>query len=180
MFDEKQWSEIALECGFSHVGPLRRDTIELHPEVREACAADKCRAYGKNWVCPPACGTLEECGKRLDKYTLGLIVQTTGELEDSLDYEGMMELAERHGKNFDLFADKVREAYPDALVIGDGNCKRCKTCTYPDAPCRFPERKSSAMEALGMVVSEVCQRNNILYYYGPGTLTYVGCVLFPD
>jgi len=28
-----------------------------------------------------------------------------------------------------------------------------------------------------MLVSEVCQKNDIPYYYGPGTLTYVGCVL---
>ena len=32
-------------------------------------------------------------------------------------------------------------------------------------------------EAYGMVVSEVCKKNDIPYYYGPGTLTYVGCVL---
>ena len=36
---------------------------------------------------------------------------------------------------------------------------------------------TSAMEALGMVVSDVCARNDIPYHYGPGTLTYVGCVL---
>jgi hypothetical protein len=33
------------------------------------------------------------------------------------------------------------------------------------------------MEALGMIVSDVCKDNNLPYYYGPNTLTYVGCVL---
>jgi hypothetical protein len=33
------------------------------------------------------------------------------------------------------------------------------------------------MEAMGMVVSDVCRANNLPYYYGPNTLTYVGCVL---
>lgn len=47
-----------------------------------------------------------------------LILQTTGLLEDSLDYEAMMELADH-----------------------------------------------------------VCADNGISYYYGPGTLTYVECVL---
>ena len=50
-------------------------------------------------------------------------------------------------------------------------------CSYPDAPCRFPELQSANMEAYGMIVSEVCQRNNINYYWGPGTVTFVGCVL---
>jgi predicted metal-binding protein len=53
----------------------------------------------------------------------------------------------------------------------------CKTCTYPDAPCRFPEKMSASMEALGMVVSDVCKDNKLPYYYGAGTLTFVGCVL---
>ena len=74
----------------------------------------------------------------------------------------------------DQFSDKIHELFPDAMVIGDG---QCKICTYPDDPCRFPDKKSSSMEALGMVVSEVCADNGISYYYGPGTLTYVGCVL---
>ena len=65
----------------------------------------------------------------------------------------------------------------DTIALSGESCAICKTCTYPDAPCRFPERQSSAMEAYGMLVSEVCQQNDILYYYGPGTLTYVGCIL---
>ena len=52
----------ALAVGFSHVGELDADTIDLKPEVRAACAENKCHSYGKNWVCPPSCGTLEECG----------------------------------------------------------------------------------------------------------------------
>lgn len=177
MIDFEKLKALALECGFSHVGDLDADTIELHPEVRAACAEDKCQSYNKTWNCPPGCGTLEECAADLHRFKRGLIVQSTGELEDAMDYEGMMDLAKRHGETFDQFADALREMYPDALVLGDGACRRCKTCTYPDAPCRFPQRKSSAMEAYGMTVSEVCARNNIPYYYGPGTLTYVGCVL---
>lgn len=177
MVDFEQLKVLALECGFDHVGDLDADTIEVRPEVRESCAENKCQSYGKNWICPPACGTLEECGQRIHRYKRGLILQSTGELEDSFDIEGIMELGERHSKAFDSFADQVRKQHPGALILGDGACRRCKTCTYPDAPCRFPNRQSSAMEAMGMLVSEVCQRNDIPYYYGPGTLTYVGCIL---
>lgn len=173
----EELKQLALDCGFSHVGDLDADTIEVKKEVRSACEADKCQAYGKNWVCPPACGTLDECSVKIHRYKKGLIVQSTGELEDAFDLEGMEELGERHQKVFDAFADKVREQYPNALILGDGACKRCKVCTYPDNPCRFPNRQSSAMEAYGMLVSEVCQKNQIPYYYGPGTLTLVGCIL---
>lgn len=173
----EELKQLALDCGFNHVGELRSETIEMHPEAREACAENKCRAYGKNWNCPPGCGTLEECEARVRAYKRGLIIQTTGELEDSMDYEGMMELAKNHKEHFDRFAEEVRKAYPGSLILGDGACSRCKECTYPDAPCRFPQLQSSNMEAYGMIVSEVCKRNDIPYYYGPGTLTYVGAVL---
>ena len=177
MTDYQALKDLALSCGFSHVGDLDADTIQVRPEVRESCAENKCQSYNKNWVCPPACGTLEECSERIHQYKKGLILQTTGQLEDSTDFEGMMELAENHGKHMDQFSDEIRKQFPQALILGDGQCKRCKVCTYPDAPCRFPDKKSSAMEAMGIVVSEVCAANQIPYYYGPGTLTYVGCVL---
>jgi len=177
MIDYEALKKMALDCGFSHVGNLDVDTIRVLPEVRAACAENKCQKYGKNWVCPPACGTLEECQKKLRNYKKGLILQSTTELEDSFDWEGMRTLAKRHNAVFDAFADQLRKQYPNALILGDGACNRCQTCTYPNVPCRFPDRQSSSMEAFGMVVSEVCKLNNIPYHYGVGTLTYIGCVL---
>lgn len=177
MANYEELKALALECGFDHVGELNADTIQLRTEVREACEVNKCQHYGKNWVCPPACGTLEECGEKIRKYKGGLILQSTGELEDSFDFEGIMELGDRHRESFGKFADEVKKQYPDALLLGDGACRKCKKCTYPDEPCRFPDSQFSAMEAFGMLVSEVCQLNDIPYYYGAGTLTLVGCIL---
>lgn len=169
--------DLALECGFSHAGPMDTSTLVFRDEVRAMCAADKCNAYGKNWACPPGCGTVEECAEMVRKYKRGVIVQTTGELEDSMDFEAFSEIAAQQKAHFHKFSKALRERLSGILVVGDSHCDRCKKCTYPDAPCRFPEERSSSMEALGLVVSEVCQKNNIPYYYGPGTLTYVGMVL---
>jgi predicted metal-binding protein len=177
MVDYNDIKELALTCGFSHVGNLDVSTIKMREEVRAACAENKCKQYGKSWSCPPGCGTLEECEERIKKYSRGLILQSTGELEDAFDAETMIELAETHGNRFDDFSSKLRAIYPDAMVIGAGACRKCEKCTYPDKPCRFPDKMTSSMEALGMIVSDVCQANGIPYYYGPGTLTYVGCVL---
>jgi predicted metal-binding protein len=63
------------------------------------------------------------------------------------------------------------------LSLGSGGCRRCKKCTYPDAPCRFPEKKFASMEAYGMLVTQVCQDNGLDYYYGKGTITYTSCFL---
>lgn len=177
MADLTELKALALSCGFSHVGDLDVETIVLRKEARDACAVNKCHAYGKSWSCPPGCGTLDECAEKLHHFRKGLIVQTTGALEDSLDYEAMMALRDTHVVSFDKFGTLVRERYPGCMAMGDGGCKNCTECTYPDNPCRFPDKMPSNMEAYGMIVSEVCAKNNINYYYGPGTLTYVGCIL---
>ena len=173
----EELKQLAMDCGFHHVGDLDADTIEMHPEARAACAENKCQAYGKNWNCPPGCGTLEECEANVRKFKRGVIVETTCEMEDAFDFESWGTAGEQHKKSFDKFAKAVRKEFPGSMVFGDGACSNCKECTYPNEPCRFPELASSNMEAYGMIVSEVCARNNIKYYWGPGTVTFVGCVL---
>jgi predicted metal-binding protein len=173
----EQVKDLALGCGFSHAGALDADTIRVREEVRDACAVNKCKAFDANWACPPACGTLAECESKLRKFKKGVLVQTTGTLEDSLDYESMEQTGMEHRQHLEAFTDKIRRLFPSCLILGAGGCRRCETCTWPEDPCRFPEKMHSSMEAFGMVVSDVCRDNNLPYYYGPNTLTYTGCVL---
>ena len=63
------------------------------------------------------------------------------------------------------------------LALGAGCCTQCAVCSYPDSPCRFPEKMVSSMEAYGMLVLEVCQKNGMAYYYGPNTIAYTSCFL---
>jgi predicted metal-binding protein len=172
--------KIALECGFTRTGRLNPATMKVRREVREACAADKCRAYGKSWSCPPACGNLEECEKRLTRFRAGLILQTTGNLEDPFDVESMSLIGEAHNAHLYDFQGKLGSFFSEAkswLLLGSGCCKICKQCSYPQSPCNYPEKMIVPVEAMGIVVSDLCAANNILYYYGPGTLTYTGCAL---
>ena len=100
-----------------------------------------------------------------------------GQLEDSMDGEGMMEAESLHKRHFSDMHELLRKEYPALLAIGAGTCKHCKQCSYPDEPCRFPDRMTSSMEAMGMLVLEVCKRNDLSYYYGPNTIAYTSCFL---
>jgi predicted metal-binding protein len=167
----------ALEQGFTHAAALDCNTIELLPEVRQMCEKDSCHMYGKRWSCPPGCGTLEECRANVRRYQRGILVQTVGELEDELDGETMMETEARHKENFQKLEKLLRRQFPGMLAMGAGCCTKCSTCTYPDAPCRFPGEAFSSMEAYGMLVTQVCQANGVKYYYGPCTIAYTSCFL---
>ena len=167
----------AKAAGFTNAGPLDAATIELKEEVRAMCSANGCRAYGKNWSCPPACGELDALRAEVARYRRGLLVQTVGDVEDSLDFEGMMEVEADHKAHFAALHEALLGQWPGLLALGAGTCTRCQTCTCPDAPCRFPEKRVSSMEAYGMLVLETCRANGMGYYYGPQKIAYTSCFL---
>ena len=177
MLDYEKLFEMAKECGFNSYGKLDVSTLEFLPEVRDMCAANTCGMYNKSWACPPGCASLEEMKERVKKYSCGIIVQTVGQLEDSLDWEGIQETAEKQSENYSKMWAMLKKEYPDLMAMGTGACTKCKECTYPDAPCRFPDQLVSSMEACGLVVSNVCTANGVPYNHGKDTICYTGCFL---
>ncbi len=173
----EQLSQMAQEAGFSAWAPLDVSTIELKPEVRDMCAVNSCGQYGKRWSCPPGCGTLEDCAQRLRACTHGILVQTYGDIEDGFDFEAMMEIEGDHKEHFTEMHEALRKAGESVLAIGAGCCTQCAKCTYPEEPCRFPDKMISSMEAYGMLVLEVCKANGLQYYYGPDKMAYTSCFL---
>ncbi len=173
----EELAQIAREAGFSTWAALDPATIDLKTEVREMCAVNTCGQYGKRWSCPPGCGTLEECAARLKEYPQGILVQTYGDIEDGFDFEAMMEIEQDHKAHFTQMYARLREQGLPVLAIGAGCCTQCAKCTYPEEPCRFPEKMVSSMEAYGMLVLEVCKANGLQYYYGSDTMAYTGCFL---
>jgi len=177
MIDYKKLAEIAGECGFTNFAPLDVSTLEFLQEVRDMCNGKQCNRYGKSWSCPPACPTLEEMRERVTGYTGGILVQTVGDLEDSYDWDGIQDTAKRQSVNFGRMWDDVEKECPSVLAMGTGGCIKCETCTYPDAPCRFPDRMASSMEACGLFVSKVCTDNSLAYNYGPNKIAFTACFL---
>ena len=170
-------SRIAEESGFTAWSPLDVATIELKPEVRDMCAVNTCGMYGKRWSCPPGCGTLAECAERLKGRTMGILVQTIGDIEDSFDFEAMMEIEAEHKEHFKQMQSAILDTGTNVLAIGSGCCTNCRDCTYPDNACRFPKRLVASMEAYGMVVNEICKANGLAYNYGPEKMAYTCCFL---
>ncbi len=66
----------------------------------------------------------------------------------------------------------------DFFALGCGGCELCKKCTYPDAPCRFPDKATPSVEACGINVVELSKKIGIKYNNGPNTVTYFCIILF--
>ena len=171
------WLTLALECGFTRADFIDIETLRPVKAVRDMCAADTCGAYGKNWTCPPHCGTLEECAQKLRGYGHGLLVQTVRQLEKRIDTRGYAAAEEKHRESLRKLYRLLRREYPDALCLGAGGCRVCAVCAYPES-CRFPEEAMSSMEGYGLFVTGVCWENDIPYYHGEKTIAYFACLLF--
>lgn len=171
---------LARENGFTHWAPANLSAFRPLASVREMCTADRCGQYGKNWTCPPACGTLAQAAAAIEKYHSGLLVQTTGDLSHELDYPAMERLARAHKQSFQNFARQARLLHPGCLALTAGACTLCARCTCPARPCRYPSKRLTSMEAYGLWVSDICQKSGLKYNYGAQTLTYTSCVLIAE
>ena len=173
----EQLSEMAKYYGFSAWAPLNPSSINLKSEVRDMCADNTCGQFGKRWSCPPGCGSLKDMTERLNQHTFGILVQTVGDVEDAFDFETMIEIEKTHKERFSGMYAALRERSENVLAIGSGCCTTCSVCTYPDEPCRFPDKMVASMEAYGMLVLEVCKTNHLQYYYGSEKIAYTSCFL---
>ncbi len=171
------WCAAAKKLGFTQAVEFDPAILQPRADVRAMCAQDKCRAYGKNWTCPPHCGSIEACAERIRGCKKGILLQTVGHLRKSIDTRGYRETEQRHLQSFSRFCDAIRIQYPDALCLGSGGCRICPECAYP-APCRFPERAAPSMEGYGLFVTQVCRDAGAAYSHGEKTITYTACVLY--
>lgn len=176
--------EILRECleraGAYEYGVVDPRDVEYTQEVREYCEKNTCRKYGKTWACPPAIGTLDECRERAQSYENMLIFSGRYDIEDSLDFEGMTAGAKDFKEIAARLHDEVKPHLNDFLLLSNEGCGNCSDCTYPDAPCRFPDRVHGSIEGYGVYVFKLATQAGIKYNNGPNTMTYFGALLYND
>lgn len=160
-------------------GILTTPEITFHPEVRRICESNQCGKYGQTWCCPPALGTYEACRKQTLAYERAFVFTGKYDLEDSYDFEGMMATGEQFRQMCCHIRRDWRTRFGDCALYATGGCRHCKDCTYPNAPCRFPEEMIQSLEGLGIMVNCLAETLQINYINGKNTVTYFGMILFP-
>ena len=85
---------IAMAAGAFRAGIVPTAAVKTDAAFRKMCEQNLCGNYGRSWMCPPDAGPIEELMAEVRAYSHILVYQTVGELEDSYDFEGMMEAGE--------------------------------------------------------------------------------------
>ena len=174
--------DIAKETGFTAAGLITIDRIPFDPAFRKACEANQCGQYGKCWTCPPSVGPIDELIAEAKAFPYAIVYQTVGGIEDSYDFEGMMEVAASHNRNTRTFIERTAKVWKgDFLHLSAGGCHYCERCAKRDEePCRFPDKALASLEAYGVAVSQLAPRVGMKYINGVNTVTYFGMYLFFD
>ena len=86
----------AKTLGFDTAAPFDPAVLEARQDIRDMCNADKCMIFGKNWGCPPHCGSVEECQQKMHSYSNGILLQTTGHMTKAIDSKCYRETERRH------------------------------------------------------------------------------------
>lgn len=175
-----QLSEEAIRLGAYKASIIDTKDIALDRSFRDMCATNACGMYGKCYMCPPGVGEIDELMGNVKGYDYALVYQTVTELEDSYDFEGMIE-AKKYSY---AIAQNLRKIFNDINIIktlhlGAGGCGVCETCAKrTNEPCRFPELAMPSLEAYGVNVSKLASAAGMKYINGQNTVTYFGAVLF--
>ena len=170
----------ALSLGAFKANVIEAKGIKTDRVFRDMCASNSCGMYGKCYMCPPDVGDIDKLMAEIGDYDYSIVYQTVTELEDSFDFEGMIEAKK---KSYPL-AQSLRKVFVDmnvtkVLHLGAGGCGVCKTCAKRTGePCRFPKKAMPSLEAYGINVSELAKASDMKYINGQNTVTYFGAVLF--
>lgn len=162
-------------CQYALIGTGQ---IPFSSEVVQMCRANQCGKYGTCWTCPPGVGAPEELEKRIRAYRNACVFTCTHMLEDSFDFEGMIEGQQKAQRVLQGIMEQLRRDGCDFMALGCEGCARCKVCTYPDAPCRFPEDAVPSVEACGIHVVELARRSGLRYGNGASSVTYFCMIMF--
>ena len=173
-------AQIPLSLGAFRAAVIPVADVETDASFRALCESNACGNYGRNWMCPPDAGDIHELMERLRTYTYALVYQTVTELEDSYDFEGMMDAGVAHNELMIRLREKLKgEGLSRVLHLGAGGCRMCPVCAKRTGePCRKPDLAVASLETYGINVSKLATAAGMKYINGQDTVTYFGAVLF--
>ena len=176
MIDELK--QTILNIGFFETGKVDIDRLQYNQEIRDICEGNTCRGYGTSWACPPAVGTLAECKQRVEQYNNMLLFSGKFEIDDSFDFEGMIEGMFQFKRMVDQLDDEIKDILNQYQLLSNEGCGRCDNCTWPYASCRFPDKLYHSIEGYGFQINQLAEQAGIRYNNGQNTVTYFGALLF--
>ena len=169
---EQQLSELPL---FQYAF-FSSEELTFTERVRHICK-EECPMYGKTWACPPAVGSVEHCQSKCLSYPEFLLISTVTEVDDIENLEQTLATRADHEEITHQVADLVKAQGCETMTLSTEACALCAECSYPDGPCRHPEKMFPCVESHGILVTELCERFGVEFFNG-NIVTWFSLIFF--
>lgn len=156
---------------------LKTEQVEFLDRVREICKKE-CPRYGTSWSCPPAVGTVEECRERCRAFTDVFVFSTIAEVQDITNMEETLATRMEHEEITMEVVRIFRRQFGEILTLSTESCEICQKCSYPDAPCRHPDRMFPCVESYGILVTELAQLGEMEFMNGSNVVTWFSVIFY--
>ena len=144
--------------------------------VRYICQHE-CPRYGTTWACPPAVGSVDSCKAQCLAYPNMLMISTVTEVADIANETETLATRADHEEITRQVAELMKAQGCEIRVLSTESCAICETCSYPDGPCRHPDRMFPCVESQGILVTELCETYGMEFFNG-NIVTWVSLLLY--
>lgn len=155
------------------------DILIPEQRIRYLCSEDKCNNFGKNYMCPPYVGSLEEHKERLKRYKYGILLQYSKPLQVNKDREGVEKATvDFHHKILQLEDVLKSNGIKDVWGMIAGSCYLCGECAAKfGKPCLHPYKARVSLESIAIDVLALLDKFGLDNNFYPDRITLTGCVL---
>ena len=172
---EEQLAELPLYVYF-FVGT---EELTFSERVRYICRTE-CPMYSRSWACPPAVGEVAACREKCLGYKNALMIATITEVPDISDIGATLATRGAHEEVTRQAAKLVRAQAGEVFILSTESCAICKECTYPNAPCRHPDRMHPCVESYGIVLTELAEKHGLEFQYGDNVVTWFSLIFYNE
>lgn len=156
---------------------LPTDELVFTDRVRYICQQE-CPMYNKSWACPPAVGTVTECEARCRQYPNFLLISTITEISDIANIQEALDTRADHEAITREVRDLMLEEGADVYVLSTEACAACEHCSWPDAPCRHPDRMFPCVESHGILVTDLAEKRGLDFLVGSNLVNWYSLLFY--
>ena len=142
--------KVAEEYGFTKAAVIGTDELEFVHEFRMFCEQNACGNYGRNYGCPPYCGTPQEMEDKVMKYNKALVFQSRTPVEDIFDDGETKQIKKVHtGLTLQVVRELQKKGLdPVGSYVMCGPCNYCDSCKMSQGiPCVSEKNQFSCLSA---------------------------------
>ncbi|MDO4343198.1 MAG: DUF2284 domain-containing protein [Eubacteriales bacterium] len=179
MMTEAEMIQMAREEGFTKAAVLPVEKLTFIHSLRACCEANECGNYGRNYACPPDCGTPQQMEERVRKYKKALILQTIQPVDDIMDSAQTKEAKKFHNMISWALVERLQNQGIVGLPVMAGPCSACSVCAKIEGkPCRFPQKIASCLSAYSIHAADMAAQCGMEYWCGMDRVAFFSIYLF--